>query len=61
MGEMNIEKIKEMPTVYNGVHESIYQSSQLLFEVVEMLKRGDSAETILSIIYFIKDNRDDNG
>ena len=47
---MRIADIKDNPTVYKDVHESIYRSYQILEYVKEMLLRGDSSETILDII-----------
>jgi len=45
-----IENINKMPTAYNKVHESVYRSYCILEQVKEMLKRGDSIETIKDII-----------
>jgi hypothetical protein len=51
---MTIIEIKEMPTVIGNVHESCYKSYQTLSLVTDMLKRGDSQETILLVIEHIK-------
>lgn len=48
--------ITQFPTVYNKVHESIYQSYQLLELVREMLERGDSNETILMVIDYVRES-----
>ncbi len=52
---MNIIEISKMPTVITeiqgkGVHESTLKAYQILQKVKEMVKRGDSKETILEII-----------
>ena len=57
---MELQQIKEMPTCFkridgNDCHESILQSYQLLNFVKDMLRRGDSAETILMIIKDVDD------
>ena len=55
---MNIKQISEIDTCleFDGLkyHESLLQSYQLLEKVIEMLRRGDSSETILEIISHIK-------
>lgn len=50
---MELEKIKEMPTVVDNAHESIYKSYHVLEKVRQMLEREDSKETILEIIEFL--------
>ena len=47
---MTIEQIKDMPTTFKNVHESIYRSSATLDKVKEMMKRGDSYTTILEVL-----------
>lgn len=56
---MKIEEIIKMPTTYidkNGrdCHESLLRSYQLLDKVKEMLKRGDSQDTILEVVEYIE-------
>ncbi len=46
----NIQMIKELPKVINGVHESCYPSYLILSNVKVMLNRGDSIETIKEYI-----------
>lgn len=55
---MDIQHIKDSPTEFldakrGRCHESILRSWQLLDAVKDMLKRGDSHETILSLITYI--------
>lgn len=58
MNEGNkILKAREMPTVINNIHESIYQSHSVLMLVIEMLARGDSNETILQVIGAIRSDK----
>lgn len=47
---MTIEQIKNMPTTFENLHESIYRSSATLDKVKEMMKRGDSYTTILEVL-----------
>lgn len=47
---MTTTEIKEFPSVYANIHESVFRSYQLLQKVKEMVGRGDSKETILEII-----------
>lgn len=49
---MTIKQILEMPTLRDNIHESCFRSYSVLERVVEMLKRGDSSESVLD---FIKD------
>jgi hypothetical protein len=58
---MNLEVIKNTPTVVNNVHESVYKSSQVLTLVEAMLKRGDSMATILMVVNFLYDRQPLNG
>jgi len=52
---MTIQNIKDMPTTVGGnIHESVTQAAQLLNKVTEMLERGDSPETILEVIEYVK-------
>ena len=45
-----IKEIEIMPTVENGIHESIYQSHAILQHVKIMIMRKDSKSTILGFI-----------
>ena len=51
---MNLDKIIEMPTIYNNTHESIYRVFHVLEYVLDMVDRGDSKETILEVADFLK-------
>ena len=52
---MIISEIKKMPIVVDRNHESILQAFQILQLVKEMLKRGDSQETISMVIEHIQE------
>lgn len=51
---MNINEIKQMPTVYENIHESVFRRYHILNLVEAMLKRGDSKETIIELIRHIE-------
>ena len=51
---MKFNKLKEVPTTINNVHESCYRSFQVLQDVKEMIKRKDSLETIEEYIELIE-------
>ena len=51
---MDIKEIIKMPKVMNNVHESSYRTWGILEYVEQMVSRGDSKETILEIIKFMK-------
>lgn len=51
---MKILEIKSKPTILAKIHERCYRSYQTLELVKEMLKRGDSRETILEVIEVIE-------
>jgi len=55
---INLNKIKQFPTVLNNTHESVYKSYQILEAVKTMLLRGDSKETILEAISFLEENKE---
>lgn len=52
---MKLGEIKELPTIYSNVHESIYKSYHTLQLVKELLNRGDSNATIKEIIKLIEE------
>jgi hypothetical protein len=52
---MKLIEIQMMPTVIDKTHESCYQSYHILIYVLEMVKRGDSAETIFDLVEMLRD------
>ena len=51
--EPKLSEILNYPTVVDNNHESVYRSHQILMYVLEMVKRGDSKETIWDVYYFL--------
>lgn len=51
----NYKRIQRMPTVIDNVHESVYRSYHILETVLEMLRRGDSSETVLDVAEFLNE------
>jgi hypothetical protein len=52
-----IADIIEFPTSIENVHESCYRSHQTLDYIMDMVRRGDSKETIEDIYLFLKEYR----
>ncbi len=48
-----LREILDMPTVVDGVHQSVYRSNSILLYVLEMVKRGDSKESIYDVYYML--------
>ena len=46
---MTLSDIQKMPTVIDNTHESCFQCYHILNAVLEMVKRGDSKETIKEV------------
>lgn len=44
-----ITEIKNMPTVQDNVHESVYKAHSTLMLIMDMVHRGDSKETIWNV------------
>jgi len=49
-----LDNIKNYPTLYDNIHESLFKSYQILQIVKEMIKRWDSIQTIEEIIEFLE-------
>lgn len=47
---MNLTKIREMPTVYANIHESVFRSFHILEGVKYLLAEGTSPSVVLAII-----------
>lgn len=50
---IDFKEIIKRPTEIDKNHESLFRSYGILQEVVKMLERGDSNETILSVINYL--------
>ncbi len=55
---MTLSETKQLPEVYQNIHQSIYKSHHVLKLVKDMLMRGDSSETILLVIEFLNESTD---
>jgi len=53
---MMLEEIRELPTLSNNIHESVFRSYHILNKVLELIERGDSKETILEIVEDLRKN-----
>ena len=60
MYETKLKDIIEQPQTFEKIHESIFRSYHALQYLIEMVERGDSKETIIEIINFIRNYPDDN-
>ncbi len=50
----DLKEIAKFPTVIDNNHESLYRSYQILNQVLNMLERGDSQETILEVVRYLQ-------
>jgi hypothetical protein len=51
-----MKKIKEMPTTLEGISETVMRSYGILYQVLLMITRGDSKETIIELVEFLQDD-----
>ncbi len=54
---MKLKEILEHPTVLNNTHESCYRAYHVLKQVLEMVKRGDSKETIFEFLELVDETK----
>lgn len=54
---MDIEQIRNMPTLLGNSHESVLRAYQILEKVKVMIKRKDSLETIEEIIKYCENEK----
>lgn len=47
---MDLFDIQRMPTSIDKIHESCFRASQILVQVLNMVERGDSKETIMEVV-----------
>lgn len=50
-----LKQIQIKPTCLENIHESCFRSYSILEQVLIMVKRGDSKETIFEIVEFLKE------
>lgn len=53
---MEIEQIQKQPTSIDNIHQSCFRCCHILEYVLEMVKRGDSAQTIIDVSNLLKQN-----
>lgn len=46
---MDLYEIQQMPTLIDTVHESCYRAYHILAQVMKMVERGDSKESIFEV------------
>lgn len=51
----SLKEIQKMPTCVSAIHESCYRSYHILDQVLNMVKRGDSKETIFEVVEFLRE------
>ena len=50
-----LKEIQSRPTSLENIHESCYRSYGILDQVLIMVNRGDSKETIFEVVEFLKE------
>lgn len=53
---MTLKEIQKMPTIVDGIHESVFKCHQILVQVNIMMDRGDSVDTIAEVINILEEN-----
>lgn len=59
MMQMCIPKLRlilDKPIIKDDIHESIFRSNGILMYILEMVKRGDSKETIWDVYDFLSND-----
>lgn len=51
----DLKSIKGLPTEIMNHHESVFKSYHILAHVLEMVKRGDSKESIFELVELLKE------
>ena len=49
------KEIQIKPTCLENIHESCFRSYSILDKVLEMVKRGDSKESIFEVVEFLNE------
>jgi hypothetical protein len=52
----NLSDIQKMPTSIDKIHESCFRSYNILRQVLVMVERGDSSETIFEVANMLREN-----
>lgn len=53
--DKTLKQIQMKPTCLENIHESCYRSYSILEQVLIMVERGDSKETIFEVVEFLKE------
>jgi len=53
---MTLSEIKEQPTLIDNIHESCFRAYHILEQVLTMVERGDTKETIFDVVQLLKIN-----
>ena len=51
-----LKQIQAMPTTLEKIHESCFRSYNILKQVMIMVERGDTKETIFEVVEFLQEN-----
>lgn len=51
----SLKEIQRMPTCLEKIHESCFRSYHILDQVLNMVERGDSKETIFEVVEFLRE------
>jgi len=54
--EKTLKQIQHMPTCIDNIDESCFRSSHILDQVLNMIDRGDSKETIHEVVDFLNEH-----
>ena len=52
---MSLKQIQTKPTCLENIHESCFRSCSILEQVLIMVERGDSKETIFEVVDFLNE------
>jgi hypothetical protein len=50
-----LKQIQAMPTTLENIHESCFKSYDILKQVLVMVERGDTKETIFEVVEFLQE------
>ena len=53
--DKTLKQIQMKPTCLENIHESCFRSYSILEQVLIMVERGDSKETIFEVVEFLKE------
>ena len=50
-----LKQIQAMPTTLENIHESCFRSDGILKQVLTMVERGDTKQTIFEVVEFLQE------